>query len=90
LRTGSRVSSSDQPRNRWHQAIDLLTVRYFQLVERDTEALYAANAGPEHSDLSVDQLRNPKQLLIKYREALKASVRAVFDGDLRAIVSEAS
>jgi hypothetical protein len=75
--------SSEQKR-RWHQVMDLLTVRYFQLIGRDTDGLYGANKGDEHSGLEVSELRAPKTLLNTYRAALSDAVRLVFDGELRA------
>lgn len=60
----------------WHCVDDLLTVRYFQLVEPDQPALdtiYQLNSrqdGEKHSGLTVEQLRDPKVLLDAYRKSL--------------------
>jgi hypothetical protein len=79
---------ASRPRDEWHKAQDLLTVRYFQLIDRDTEALYKENEGPAHTHLSVAELRIPKTLLSTYRSAMKAAVDAVFSEALRARSSE--
>lgn len=71
------------PRDAWHAVQDLLTVRYFQLTDRDTDKLYEANAGPAHSGLSPAELRRPLTLLATYREALKTAVGLVFSEPLR-------
>lgn len=76
--------TSGKPRNRWHQVMDLLTVRYFQLVDRDTQKLYEDNEGEHHTGLNVQQMRNPKTLLTAYHRTLNESVRVVFEEELRA------
>ena len=76
--------TSPQPRMKWHQVMDLLTVRYFQLVDRDTQQLYKDNEGPDHSGLSIDQMRTERKLLLEtYRKTLKEAVGSVFDEQLR-------
>ena len=79
---------SSEPRDSWHRAMDALTVRYFQLIGRDTDRLYEANAGPQHTGLSMKQLKqtrnNSKLLLNCYREALAAAVQGVFETPMRA------
>ncbi len=77
---------SQEPREHWHQVMDLLTVRYFHLVGRATDKLYEANERKEdasHSGLSAAQLSDPKLVLKTYHEALKKAVRSVFDEKLR-------
>lgn len=71
--------SDDAPRQAWHATMDLLTVRYFQVIKLDTDALLRANAGPEHSGLTVEQMRDPKRVLDSYRERLLAATEAVLD-----------
>jgi hypothetical protein len=61
----------------WHGVTDLLTVRYFQLIDKATDGLLRANAGPEHSGLSVDELRNPKSVLDAYHQRLDQAIKAV-------------
>ena len=75
---------SREPRNRWHRVMDLLTVRYFQLIERDTDRIYEVNNGELHSGLDIPQLRDSETLLATYATALKESVRLVFNEDLHA------
>jgi hypothetical protein len=61
----------------WHATMDLLTVRYFQVTGGVTANLLDLNAGPAHSRLSKEQLRNPASVLSAYRERLDESVRGV-------------
>jgi hypothetical protein len=75
---------SEKPRNEWHRVQDLLTVRYFQLIDKATDALYDVNEGERHTGLSVEELRNPRTILTKYRAAIKAAVDLVFTETLRA------
>jgi hypothetical protein len=79
---------SSEPRRRWHQVTDLLTVRYFQLIDRANENLYGDNAGLDHSGLKVEELRVPKILLRTYHGAVKEAVRSVFEGQLRSRSSD--
>jgi hypothetical protein len=80
---------SPEPRMKWHQVMDLLTVRYFQLIDRHTQKLYEDNAGPNHSGLTIGQLENDRKLLlVTYREAVKEAVRLVFDEQLRSRSSD--
>lgn len=71
--------ASDEPRRLWHATMDLLTVRYFQVIDLATDALLGANAGAEHSGLTVEQLRNPKLVLDTYRARLLEATRAVLN-----------
>jgi len=71
--------STDRPRQLWHATMDLLTVRYFQVIDLATQALLSANAGPEHSGLTVDQLRDDKLVLNTYRARILEATRAVLD-----------
>ena len=78
---------SDNPRKFWHAAHDILTVRYFQLIELATEGLIAANAcdgeppGVWHSGLTKHQLKTytARQLFDIYRERLNEAVREVLN-----------
>jgi uncharacterized membrane-anchored protein YhcB (DUF1043 family) len=83
----SAYFKSDEPETAWHKVVDLLTVRYFQVIDRDTQKLYERNAkgtqGQEHSGLNVDQLQDPTTLLDSYRSALKDAVQALLDEPLR-------
>jgi hypothetical protein len=75
-------------RDKWHQVQDLLTVRYFQLIDRDTDKLYENNAGAAHSGLEIQDLRNPPKLLESYRTSMKDVVSSVFEEPLAARSSE--
>jgi hypothetical protein len=68
---------STEPKARWHAAMDLLTVRYFQLIGLGTLELLKANAGPEHSGLSIEQLKDSKLVLATYRERLAQAAQSV-------------
>jgi hypothetical protein len=68
-----------EPRRRMHQVMDLLTVRYFQVIGRDTDSLLEANAGSEHSGLEIDQLRRPMVVLDNYRWALLQLIADLVD-----------
>lgn len=72
------------PHDLWHAVMDLLTVRYFQLIGQATDGLYEMNAGGRHSTLSVEELRRPQLLLARYQEQSKAAARSVLDTPLRA------
>jgi hypothetical protein len=81
----SRLSAyfaSEHPRDCWHRTMDLLTVRYFQLIDLATERLRRENAGPEHSGLTSEGLKNPKLVLRTYRESLDATIEAVLQEPL--------
>jgi len=69
--------ASDAPRRLWHATMDLLTVRYFQVIDLATDNLLSANAGDEHSGLSVEALRNAQTVLDTYRARLIDATRAV-------------
>ena len=71
--------STDRPRQLWHAVMDLLTVRYFQVIDQINDDILKVNAGPEHSGLTVDQLRNVKLLLDTYRIRIREAARAVLD-----------
>lgn len=71
----------DRPRLLCHQMVDLLTVRYFQLLFNDTHNKhhipYKQNEGAGHTELSREQLENPKLLLNKYHAVQKDLCRAL-------------
>jgi hypothetical protein len=76
------------PRRHWHAAIDLLTVRYFHLIEMDTEGLRRANAGDKHSGLTVQQLKietrdNWAFIGNTYRKRLIEGTQAVMQEPIR-------
>jgi hypothetical protein len=90
----SRLSAyfeESEPQETWHKTMDLLTVRYFQLVGRATDGLFRENEkgynGKEHSGLTVEQLKasekNSKILLDAYRAALNEATEVVLTESLR-------
>jgi hypothetical protein len=68
---------TDKPRLLWHATRDLLTVRYFQMIDLATDGLLQRNSGPEHSGLTVDELKKPQLVLDTYRKRLLEATRAV-------------
>jgi len=74
---------SGEPKVLWHATMDLLTIRYFHLIGLTTDNLLQANAGEEHTGLSVEQLRDQRRILKTYREKLIASAQAVLKGAIR-------
>jgi hypothetical protein len=74
---------SKTPKALWHAAVDLLTVRYFHLIELDTENLLESNAGDEHSGLTVVQLRDQGLILKTYRDTLAKAAQAVLTEAIR-------
>ena len=67
----------DTPRQLMHRVMDLLTVRYFQLIEMDTPSLLERNAGDDHTGLTVQQLGSPPLLLETYRTSLLSLVTEI-------------
>jgi hypothetical protein len=74
---------STNPRALWHATMDLLTVRYFHLIELDKDSLLQANAGALHSRLSLEQLRDQGLILKTYKETLLEASQAVLSGAIR-------
>jgi hypothetical protein len=73
-----------KPKLLMHRVMDLLTVRYFQLVREGgaSEGLRKANEGDEHSGLSLDELNSGSKVLAAYHTALKELIAEVAKGDL--------
>ena len=74
-----------EPKQSWHAVTDLLTVRYFLLLEGEParrQAIRAKNAGPEHSGLTADELNDPALLLRTYRAALARCIATLWRHDL--------
>lgn len=71
--------STDKPRQLWHATMDLLSVRYFQVIGLATDALLRDNSGSEHSGLTVDHLGNPKLLLHTISRSILETTRAVLN-----------
>jgi hypothetical protein len=76
-----------EPQETWHKVMDLLTVRYFRVIDRATPQIYEVNEkgfeGKEHSGLTVDQLKVDKTILDSYRAALKQATEVVLTEPLR-------
>jgi hypothetical protein len=56
----------------WHAVMDLLTVRYLHAAGRADESSLQRNAGPLHSGLTVEQLKDADLVRTTYRERLTA------------------
>lgn len=74
----------DEPelRLQWHAIDDLLTVRYYQVRGLATDKLLATNAGPKHSGLTVDSLRESRLIDDAVEAALERTTQLVVTGDL--------
>jgi hypothetical protein len=78
------------PRRLIHRAMDLLTIRYFQLV-RDGGAsprLRRKNEGDDHTGLSKEDLDSPPKVLAKYHTTIDELVDAIAGGALDRLRSE--
>ena len=73
-----------------HRLMDLLTIRYFQLVRPDgaSENLRNKNSGEAHTGLSAADLAVASKVLAKYHTTIDELVAAVADGALRQTPSE--
>lgn len=74
---------SDGPKAHWHATMDLLTVRYFHLVEMATEQLRKVNAGKEHTGLRAEELQDQRLVLKAYSERLIECAQAVMKERIR-------
>jgi hypothetical protein len=77
--------ASPEPSNAWHRVTDLLTVRYFLLLEGDPERrarMRRINSGPDHSALTQDELDNPRLVLETYRLALAETIASLWNYDV--------
>ncbi len=76
---------STEPHDNWHAAMDLLSVWYYHLFSQATQDLLEENAGPGHSGLAIEEL---KELLNKDKRhigtAFRNSLRAATDNVLKA------
>jgi hypothetical protein len=66
----------------WHSLVDLLTVRYHNACELDAEAMRNANAGDEHSGLSIQQLGDDEIIDKSIDRALEHATRIVLKEEL--------
>jgi hypothetical protein len=74
---------SNGPKAHWHATMDLLTVRYFHLLDMATEQLRKNNAGKEHTGLSAEELKNQGVVLRTYGERLIKCAEAVTQERIR-------
>jgi hypothetical protein len=81
------VFATDEPARLCHRIDDLLTVRYMQLIGKDTDALYEKNSlnyeGKEHSGLPESELRQANLVLDSYRSNAKELARSVLSSSFR-------
>jgi hypothetical protein len=69
------------PARAWHRVFDLLSTRYFLLLESDGKrrrAIRNRNAGEDHSGLSPEQLNNPSLLVKTIRSALAEAIETLW------------
>jgi hypothetical protein len=79
--------ATDEPARLCHRIDDLLTVRYMQLIGKDTDGLYEKNSlnyeGKEHSGLPESQLRWANVVLESYRSNVKKLARSILVSSFR-------
>jgi hypothetical protein len=68
-----------------HRAMDLLTIRYFQLISANgaSAGLRNANQGEEHTGLSAAELAAPTLVLRQYHRTVDDLVKAVATSELQ-------
>lgn len=74
--------ASPVPAKSWHRVTDILTVRYFLLLEGDDvrrSNVRKINAGPGHSGLTEEELNDPSYLLEAYRQALAETIASLWN-----------
>jgi hypothetical protein len=78
-----------RPRQLCHRVMDLLTIRYFQLVREGgaSEKLRRQNEGDEHTGLSAEDLASGPKVLAKYHVTIDELVEAIADGALDEVVA---
>jgi len=72
---------SKTPAQAWHRVFDLLSVRYFLLLEHEGHRrrdVRKRNAGPEHSGLDEKQLNQPSVLLRAIRTSIAEAVETLW------------
>jgi len=82
---GVRYGWDSEAQVMWHQLRDLLTIRYFHLRGRNSDALRAANAltnENRHSGLSQDALADMDQVIPAIRSAMQAVARRLLGEDI--------
>ncbi|SRR5216684_5501616 len=71
--------TTNVPWRLWRATMDLLTVRYFQVIGGATPKLLENSAGPDHSLLSAKRLDVPKTLLEAYHKRILQATKAVLN-----------
>jgi len=66
-RLKAHFESEDLAR-KWHSMMDLLTARYFQLVEAPPDSYMTVLEGPRHTTLSSTELTSPERIFERYKE----------------------
>jgi hypothetical protein len=59
--------------------MDLASIMYFDLTGMATDRIRQADAGPEHSGLSAEELKDLHLVIESFRKALRDAVRAVLE-----------
>jgi hypothetical protein len=83
----SRYGWDADPPRLWHQVRDLLTVRYFDLRDRNKLSLREKNEKRDdefHSGLTAEQLEHENMGLVlsTYRDAMRSLAKALLDSDI--------
>ena len=68
---------SKSPARAWHAGIDLLAVRYYEVLGSATPELRETNAGEGHSGLTVEELADPDLVKEKFEDAMRTAIIAV-------------
>jgi hypothetical protein len=68
---------SDTPRQHWHATIDLLAVRYYDVLGQASDDLRVANAGNDHSGLTAQELADPALVTTGYKDRMHKAAEAV-------------
>ncbi|WP_306910985.1 hypothetical protein [Arthrobacter sp. B3I9] len=78
---------SAAPREHWHAAMDLLAVRYYAAIRQTSENLLKSNAGPDHSGVSLEDLKklvdDDSKLTAEFRHRLGRAYEEVLESPIR-------
>lgn len=77
--------ASDEPRRLWHQIIDRLAVRYYKHIGGLKDSILEDNAGPEHSGLSIEELKRTQSVADTFRPSLQDLTQKILDEPFRHI-----
>jgi len=73
----------ERPLRTWHSISDILSVRYFQLIGKADDTYLAANSGPLHSGLTVDQLKDFKTVQDAYKDCSRRLPKEILEASRR-------